>query len=117
MLIQGACAMPVSDGSRPPSAMATISVHAANDSPEIVNVFFISDTGFRQRIGTVAPYGRAKFTARMSRNLTGAFHIHRLSEAAASSISGAVEPFFLADRTVTIRIGQESSFDWWQVGN
>lgn len=117
LLLQGACALPVSAGSEPASAMATIFVLAANDSPEIAHVLFISDTGMRLRIGTVTPYSTAKFTARMSRDLTGAFHVYRLSDTAANSMAGTVEPFFLAGRTVLIRIGPEPGFDSWRISH
>ena len=97
--------------------MANIFVQADNDSPEIVNVLFISDTGTRLNIGTVTPHSTAKFTARMSRSLTGSFHVRRHTEDATSIMPGTVEPFFLAGRTVLIRIGPERSFDAWRISH
>jgi hypothetical protein len=98
-----------------PSAAVAVPVRVTNESPEIVHVWFISSSGHKVRVGTVAPYGSANFTTPILNSLTGRFYIHRLSEDSSTATMGEFEPFVLGTRMIALRVGSTATFDSWQI--
>lgn len=90
-------------------------VQVANDGPEIVRIMFVTNGGYRSRIGTVPPLSTESFIPRVNVKAAGYFLVERASGAGATVISGEYDPQLLAGERVRIRIGEQSVGDYWLI--
>lgn len=91
-----------------------ITVEVTNQSQQIVNVFFLTETGIRVRIGTVSPSTSVVFFPRIQGMGPGYFHTHRLGERdRGMRINGVADPRVIGGALVQIRVGALPQFDAW----
>jgi hypothetical protein len=91
-----------------------VTVEVTNHSQQIVNVFFLTETGLRVRIGTVSPSTSAVFFPRIQGMGPGYFHTHRLGERDRGvRIDGVADPGVIGGAMVQIRVGSLPQFDAW----
>ena len=76
---------------------------------------FVTNGGYRSRIGTVPPLSTESFIPRVNVKAAGYFLVERASGAGATVISGEYDPQLLAGERVRIRIGEQSVGDYWLI--
>ena len=116
LLFQG-CARTIAPALEQAGATVRLPVRVTNDSPEIVHLWFISETGHKVRVGTVTPYTTAVLSTVLSTTLTGRFYARRLSNDVVTRLNGdnTIDAAMGRDRTVIIRLGPEAPFDFVQL--
>ncbi len=99
-----------------PNGSYTMHVQVANESSEIVQVFFLADAGWRVRLATVGPLQTGLFSQRLISACPGRIVIRRLSAPDAPGVLGTVlDPWSLHGGTVLVTVGGSPEFDRWTV--
>lgn len=107
------CALP--PAAHHASGILRVPIAVTNDTPDLVRVLFVSETGHRRYLTTVPPHSSARVSSVLLRDQVGHFYVHRLSTDAPTELPGVVDALGIGGRTVQIRIGAIAAFDWWQV--
>lgn len=110
------CASSQAGNPATPLAGRTVPVRIVNESHEIVDVYFVNDSGERIRIGMVAPLTTRSFQPRGLGSRSGYFVAHRKGyRDNGIRLDGVADPQTLGAGTVLVTIGASPEFDWWAI--
>ena len=117
-LLANSCAPGGARSGPPLLGPVTLNVQIRNECPDIVEVFFLGDTGARVRVGSVGPLQSDLFMARVVNPHPGRFVTRRRGSLPDGDVvlEGVVDPQAIRTGLVRVIIGPSGEFDRWTVG-